>query len=212
MNRNKILSLLLLCFALASCKVLSKQVAGKYIDVKYGDTLQILTDNSYLYLEKLNTGIIGETQGKWKIKKRKIFFKCDHKPLVGYRLKVNRDSAMNNYGIKLLLASTFKPIHIERAFFFKNGAILNNNLEQSNNRLRIFSNDFDSIVVQTFNFMNIKLRDTLNKNYAYVARIYPIERLYELDKVPFKIKRKTLKSTQTNEYKDIFLTLKKMGQ
>jgi hypothetical protein len=82
------------------------------------------------------------------------------------------------------------------------------NFQQSKNVVRIFSKDFDSMAVQTFNFTNIRFQDTLNNNYGYVARLYPVERLYELDKVPFKRKRKTLKSTQTVEYKHIFLTLK----
>jgi hypothetical protein len=213
MNRNNILRLFFLIFALAGCKVLSKQVVGDYIDVKHGDSLQIRSNNSYIYLEKLNSGIVGETQGKWEIKRDRIYFKCDHKPLVGYRLKVNRDSASNNFEIKLLLAATSTPIHIEEVNFFKNGTTLSkNNFEQSKNMVRIFSENFDSIVIQTFNFANIIFRDTLNKNYSYVARVYPVERLYELDKVPFKIKKNTLKITETNKYKDIFPTFKKLRQ
>src|SRR5690242_1184349 len=210
MNRNNILILLFLFFELTGCKIFGKQVAGNYIDVKHGDSLQILSDSSYIYLEKLNSGVVGETQGKWKIKKHRIFFMCDHKPLVGYRLKVNRDSTSHNFQIKLLLGATLTPIHIEKVGAFKNGAALSeNNFEQSKNIVRIFSKSFDSIVIQTFNFTSIKFRDTLNKNYGYIARIHPVERLYELDKVPFKIKKKNLKSTKTDEYKDIFLTFKK---
>jgi hypothetical protein len=187
MNLSKILSLFFLVALLSGCKVPSKQIVGNYIDTTHGDTLQILADNSYEFFEKLNTGLIGGTHGKWEIKKRRIYFKSEPKPLVGYRLKVNRDSTSNNSEIKLLLADTQEPIHIEEVYFFKNGVTLSkDNFEQSKNLIRIFSKDFDSIVVQTFNFTNIRLQDTLNKNYGYVARIYPVERLYELDKVPLK--------------------------
>jgi hypothetical protein len=211
MNRNNIISFLFLIFELAGCTISGKQVAGNFIDVKHGDSLQILNDSSYIYLEKLNSGVVGETQGKWKNKKHRIVFICDHKPLVGYRLKVNRDSTSHNFRIKLLLEATSTPIHIEKVGVFKNGnALSQNNFEQSKNMVRIFSKSFDSIIIQTFNFTNIKFRDTLNKNYGYIARIYPVERLYELDKVPFKIKKKTLKSAKTDEYKDIFLTFKKI--
>ena len=210
MNRSKIVSLFFWVALLSGCKVLSKQIVGHYIDTAHGDTLQIRTDHSYQFLEKLNTGITGATHGKWEVKKSKIYFKSKPKPLVGYRLKVIRDSTSNNFSIKLLLADSYEPIHIEKVSFFKDGTTLDeDNFQQSKNVVRIFSKDFDSMVVQTFNFTNIRFQDTLNKNYGYVARIYPVERLYELDKVPFKIKRKILKSTQTSEYKHIFLTLKK---
>ncbi len=211
MTTYQILVLLFLLAGFISCKVSSKQVIGKYIDTSYGDTLQLNADKSYEYLEKLNKGDIGLTQGEWEIKNHKIRFQCDHKPLVGFRLKVIRDSLSNIFQIKLLLGDAGEPIYIEDVKIFKNSFTLSNdNFKNSKNLVKIFAKDFDSIVVRTFNFSVIAFPDTLNANYGYIAKIYPIERLYELDKVPFIINKSTLTSIQTKEYDNIFLSFKKM--
>jgi hypothetical protein len=185
---------------------------GKYIDTTFGDTLQINQNNRYDYIEKLNTGNLGWTSGTWTIKKRKLHFKCDHKPLVGYRLRIRRDSSSNVFQLKLVQGEKETPIFIEDVYIFKNNFILSNEFfKKSNNIAVIATNDFDSIVVTTFNYNSITFHNTLNTNYSYIAKILPVERLYELDKVPFRINKFSLKSTQTNEYSDMNLNFKKIG-
>lgn len=188
MIKKPVLFFFLIITILTSCKVQSKHIAGKYVDTTFEDTLQIYSDKSYEYLEKLNNGNLGWTRGQWKIKNRKIYFISNPKPLVDYTLKIRHDISINNFQIKLLLADTQKPIYIEDVKILKNNEVLSSeSFTKSKNEVRLFVSDFDSILVSTFNFTTIIFPNTLNKNRGYVAKIYPEERLYELDKVPFKL-------------------------
>jgi len=185
--------------------MLSKQVVGVYLDKAFGDTLKINADRSYEYLEKLNSGLLGWTNGKWRIRNRQVQFKCDHKAQVAYRLKLRQDSAINTFQIALLLNDSQTPVNIEEVSIFRNNAIINGeNFKRSTNIVRILARNYDSIVVKTLNFFDIIFLNTLNTDHGYIARIYPVERLYELDKVPFKINDSALVSTKTKEQNDIF--------
>lgn len=196
---------------LTKCTVTNKQVVGKYVEKTFGDTLEIHKDNSYDYLEKLNSGIMGLTQGTWKMNDRNMEFKCDHKPLVGYWKKVQRDSSVNNFQIKFVLGSTKEPIYIESVEVFKNGSVLQkDSVQKIKNVVKILSDNYDSIVVQTFNFANLTFTNSLNPNYGYIVKIFPGERLYELDKVPFSVRRNKLKSGKTEEYDDLNFSFKKL--
>ncbi len=211
MKLYRIIILILLVSGLSKCKVVNKVIVGKYIETAFGDTLQINNDQSYEYLEKLNNGTLGWTQGKWIIKNRKIYFQCDHQPLVGYRLKVRPDTLLQNFQIKLLLGDTDEPINIENVCLFKNNLHVDaNNFKQSTNVVTIFTTNFDSIVIHTSNFTPLSLPNILNTNHGNIARIYPVERLYALDKVPFSINKNILKSRKTKAYQNIFLTFKKI--
>lgn len=110
-----------------------------------------------------------------------------------------------------LLADKEDPIYIEAVSLFKNNAILYDvNFSKSKNVVQIFTHDFDSMIVQTYNFIALHIPNTLNQKHGYITRIYPVERLYELDKVPFRIRRKTLTYTSTKEYENIRLNFKKL--
>ncbi len=197
--------------SLSQCNVSSKQVVGSYVDKTFGDTLKINKDKSYDYLEKLNSGSLGLTQGKWEIKNHNIQFHCDHKPLVGYRLKVQKDSSANHFQIKLVSGDTKEPIYVENVEVFKNGSVLKkDSFKKAKNIVKILTDNYDSIVVQTFNFTNLTFAHSLNSNYGYVAEIYPVERLYELDKVPFAVQRNKLKSRKTKQYEDVNFSFKKI--
>lgn len=208
-NQNFIMLFLLI--SLTKCSVSNKQVMGKYVEKTFGDTLEIHNDKSYDYLEKLNSGIMGLTQGTWKINDRKMEFQCDHKPLVGYWKKVERDSSVNNFQLKLVLGSTKEPIYIESVEVFKNGSPLQNDpIEKIKNVVKILTDNYDSIVVQTFNFANLTFTSAINPNYGYIVKVFPGERLYELDKVPFSVHRNELKSRKTEDYDDLNFSFKKI--
>jgi hypothetical protein len=137
-TQNFILFFLLI--NLSKCSVSNKQVVGKYVENTFGDTLVIHTDKSYDYLERLNSGKVGLTQGNWEMNNREIEFRCDHQPLVGYWKKVQRDSSVNNFQIKLVLGSTEEPIYIESAEVFKNGSALQkDSVEKIKNVVKILT-------------------------------------------------------------------------
>ena len=196
-----ILFILIITATLLSCKIQSKVIAGKYIDPISGDTLQLNPDYSYEYCEKLNSGYLGWTSGTWTNKKRKLQFKCDSKPLVNYQLNIRIDSATNVLRLKLVQGDKETPIFIEGVKIFKRNAVLNEEVfKKYENVLEIASKDFDSIVVSTYYFKPITFHNTFKANYSFIAKVMPVERLYELDKIPFKIEKSTLKSTLTKEY------------
>lgn len=208
-TQNFILSFLLI--NLSKCSVSNKQVVGKYVENTFGDTLVIHKDKSYDYLERLNSGKVGLTQGNWEMNNREIEFQCNHQPLVGYWKKVQRDSSVNNFQIKLLLGSTEEPIYIESAEVFKNGSALQkDSVEKIKNVVKILTNNYDSIVIQTFNFVNLTFTNSLNPNYGYIVKVFPGERLYELDKVPFFVHRNKLKSIKTKQYNNLNFSFKKI--
>ncbi len=211
MTFRQIIILILLAAGLARCNVSGKEVTGNYVDKIFGDTLQMHADKSYDYLEQLHSGTSGLTRGKWEIKNRKVYFRCDHMPLVGYRLKVRPDTSSHQFQIKLLLADSEDPIHIEDVKILKNNLRVDeNSFSKINNVVKVFTKGFDSIIVKTFNFTSVTFSGTLNTSHGYVARIYPVERLYELDKVPFGFHKGTLASMQTKDYDNIFLSFKKI--
>jgi len=196
---------------LANCTVSKKRVTGTYLDPHYSDTLQLYEDGSYEYAEHLNSGHVGWTEGKWNINKRMITFQCDHRPLVGYRLKVRNDTIARDFQIRLTMGDTEEPIYIENVAVYQGQEILDNSFTHSGNVVKILRKDFDSIVVRTFNFRALKFSRELQPEHSYVAEIYPVERLYELDKVPFMFRKKKLRSTKTSAYPDIDISFKRTG-
>jgi len=196
-------------FLLASCTVSKKQVAGTYLNSHYGDTLHLYVDGNYEYAEQLISGKVGWTEGRWSIKKKTISFQCDHRPLVGYRMKVRPDTLAGDFQIRLTMGDTEEPIYIEDVAVYHGPVAIDNSNTHADNVVKILRNDFDSIVVRTFNFRAIKFSGNLKPVHGYVAEIYPIERLYELDKVPFLFRKKSLKSKKTRAYPNINISFKK---
>ncbi len=198
------LFLLFLIYCFTNCKIADTQVIGTYIEPHFGDTLIINTDKSYEYIEKLNSGSLGWTKGNWEINGPKIRFTCDHNPLVAYQIKVRPDTSINNFQIKLLLNDSETPININQVNIFNSNTVLSStNYKISGNIVRIFVIDFDSIVLKNINLNDITFPDTLNKNQAYIVRIYPVERLYELDKVPFRIYKNELSSIKSKKNNEV---------
>ncbi|MBN9349455.1 MAG: hypothetical protein J0H55_02120 [Chitinophagaceae bacterium] len=201
---------IIIAFSFQRCA--TGKIAGKYVDKEHGDTLYLKPDSTYQYLEKLNSGVIGLTEGKWSVRNREVSFKCDHKPLVGYRLRIRKETNSSDFRIRLVEDSVQKPVFIENVELFNGGHLLGGNpYLKSGNTIDILTRKVDSIVIQTFNYQNLSLT-SLEPGTAYLLTVFPDERLYELDKVPFKFIRKFLKSTQSPEYDDIRLKLKRKGK
>ena len=195
---------------LTSCKVQSRHLIGKYVDTNHGDTLLIHPNKSYEYFELLNSGNLGWTHGQWKIKNNNINFISDNKPLVDYKLKVRGDTSKNDFQIKLLLADTEKPVNIEDVKIIKNNEVLGReSYSKFKNEVKVLVPHYDSIMVYTAHFKAIPFPNTLNKSHGYTAKIYPEERLYELDKVPFKLHKATLLSAPAKLENNALYTFKK---
>ncbi|HLY70082.1 MAG TPA: hypothetical protein VKR53_10175 [Puia sp.] len=196
---------------LTSCKITHTALAGKYVNEPFGDTLEVFPNKRYEYVEVLNNGNSGWTKGKWEIRKNKVHFICDTKPLVGFKERVIADSTIKRFQIDLLLGETKKPIYIEDVKIYKKDSILGDeSFRKSGNVIDILRTDYDSIVVITFNFVHLLFSNKLNHQYRNIIKIFPAERLYELDKVPYKMSKNALKSTKTERYEDVYLSFKKL--
>jgi hypothetical protein len=163
------------------------------------DTLYMQNQRRYEYVEKLNSGVYGWTEGEWFINRNKVRFKCDKEPLVAYRRKILPDTTVHHFQLKLLLGDTKAPVSIELVSLFKNKLVVAG-AEKQKNVVMINSTDFDSIVIYTTLFRPIRLGRQNTGNVGYILRIYPQERLYELDKLAFRFTGKTLKCFRTKEY------------
>jgi hypothetical protein len=187
------LLVILAAIGLINCKLQSISVAGTYADKYYKDTLEIHGDSSYLFTEKLNSGYVGWTTGTWVIKKKKIYFKSSSKIMVGYSLQLSKDSSNNNFQITLLLGDSKKPVHMEAAYITKNMVPVSSKYYSiTDNKLKINTSVFDSIIISAKKIAPIIFSKQIKYPFAYIARIYPAERLYELNSNPFKIKKNEL--------------------
>ncbi|MGN6803092.1 MAG: hypothetical protein ACTHJN_14410 [Ginsengibacter sp.] len=210
MNSNRFFILFFPVALLSQCKVPGKMVIGNYIDKKFGDTLKVYSNKTYDYIEKLNSGSLGLTQGKWAIKNKSIQFQCNHNPLVGYWLKIHKDSLSKNFQVTFKFKNTQFPVKIKNVALFKDGSLLNkDNFKKTENVVRIYNDEYDLIVIKTFNFVPITINH-LNPNHAYIADIFPAERLYELDKIPFIVHRRKLSSFKKYGEFDKPLSFKKI--
>lgn len=128
---------------------------------------------------------------------------------IGYRLEINREAIGEHGTLKFLLGNTEKPLTIQQVKISTNDLIDNgeNNI-QTKNTITI-PNQYDFMVINTDNFANIIIKDTLQSNYQYKVKVFPVERLYELDKIPFMVRGKKLKGTQTTQYDDRVIKFKK---
>lgn len=199
------------CYSLmlTGCSLSTKKLSGTYINPHYGDTLHLYTNGTFEYAEQLLSGRVGWTEGKWIINHKSIRFECDHRPLVGYRLKLRPDSLAHDFQIRLTMGDTDEPIYIENVSVYHGAATTQNTFTNSDNVVKILTRDFDSIVIRTFNFRALKFSREVLPTNGYVAEIYPVERLYELDKVPFRYRKKKLNSTKTKQYPDIKISFVK---
>jgi hypothetical protein len=164
-------------------------------------TIRFISDHSYEYAEKLYSGAYGWTNGKWDLKKRKIQFTCDRKPLVRYSRTIHPDSSVRNFQLLFLLANTETPIYIESVKIFNAKQVLSDgNFQMQKNVVRIFLKEFDSIVINPINFRPISFSNHLSTNMGYKIRMHPAERLYMLDKVPFQVGKNKLINIPTKQY------------
>lgn len=200
-----------ICFSfcmLISCRVTQDRVSGKYVDKIYNDSLKLNKDGSYVYIETLKSGALGRTDGLWKLEKNRVKFTKDKSAFVGYRLEVNRAEIAEEGLLKLLLGNTEKPLAIKQVKISTNGQIVTGDEITQTNTVKI-PDQFDFMVINTHHFANILIKDTLQANYQYIVKVFPVERLYELDKIPFVVRGKKLKGTQETQYDDRMIKFKK---
>lgn len=196
---------------LMSCSM-SKNFVGTYIETSFGDTLLIYSDKKYYYNEKLNTGFWGSTEGKWKNKGKLIYFKANTKALTGYSLKINKEPFLDSLGIELFLNNTTIPVEITGISIYKNGTPFVTNLNSfSENIMRVSAIDFDSLLIRTDEFIPLRLtQKTLQNGYTHKINILPVERLYELDKVPMRKNKTSLTTIETIRYSYVSNRFKKI--
>lgn len=208
--KNSLFTFILLIF-ISSC-ISKKQVCGTYIERKRGDSLTLFANGTYFYNEKLFSGQWGWTKGTWKIHRQKINFTCDHKPLVGYAIRAKKDTLIHQLIFSLFLGFNDNPVYIEKASIYKNNQILNqSSYKIYKNKLQIFETDYDSVLITTFNFLDMVIPKLKATNVGYRVNIDAAERLYELDKTSFVKRKKTLISKKKDEYENIELSFKKLS-
>ena len=189
------------------------KLEGTYLNAKMGDTLRLYPNHTFEYLEQLYKSRLGWTEGKWTKQNRKINFQSNHRVLVGYQLKVRPDTSVKNFEIKLLMGYGNEPVYIEKVIMYKNKAELNASLYKVlNNKIALYTTNFDSVVIYPQALVPLTLPNTLNPTHGYIAKIYPAERLYDLDKASFVIRNSKLKSKPSKKYPDFNVTFEKMGE
>jgi hypothetical protein len=123
------------------------------------------------------------------------------------------DSTAKNFQIALVLATTGAPVYIEEVKLFKAKLLLGvEDFEIKKNVVRVFSKDFDSIAISPFNFRVLGFGNTLNTRMGYKVRMYPAERLYVLDKIPFHVAENKLVSTKTKQYGKLDISFEKIEE
>lgn len=195
---------------MVSCRITQERVSGKYVDKTYNDSLKLNKDGSYVHIETLKSGALGQTGGHWKLEKKQVEFTNNKTAYIGYRLEVNRAGIAEEGDLKFLLANSEKPLAIKEIKISTNGQIISSENSIQTNKLVKIPDQYDFMVINTHNFPNILIKDTLQSNYQYEVRVFPIERLYELDKIPFKIRGRKLKGTQRTQYDDGLIKFKKI--
>ena len=157
----------------------------------------------------MKLGAYGRTDGHWNVEKKRVKFTNDKAAYIGYRLEVNREKIDNKGSLTFLLGNTEKPLTIKQVKISINDEIVNGeNSIQSENKIKVPA-VYDFMVINTNNFPNILIKDTLQVNYGYKVRLFPVERLYELDKIPFLVRGKKLKGTRETQYDGRLIKFKK---
>lgn len=143
------------------------------------------------------------------IREESVTFTDNKTAFIGYRLEINRDEIVEEGSLKFLLGNSEKPLTIRQVKISNNGETINGqNIIQTKNIAKL-TDSYDFIVINTDHFANILIKDTLQSGYQYKIRMFPVERLYELDKLLFKISRKKIKSTQITQYDNRKIKFKK---
>ena len=196
-------------FMLVSCRITQEQAAGKYVDKTYNDSLKLNKDGSYVYIETLKSGALGRTDGQWILDHKQVIFTKDKPAFIGHRIEVDRAQKAKEGSLKFLLGNTDKSLNIQKINVSMDDKIRSGaDLILTNNTAKL-PDTFDFIVINTDHFANILIKDTLQSNYQYTVRIFPIERLYELDHIPFVVSGKKLKSRQKTMYDNRVIKFKK---
>ncbi|MCW3119529.1 MAG: hypothetical protein JWM28_3611 [Chitinophagaceae bacterium] len=185
---NKLVIIVCL-FYLYGCKISESNFLGKYIDKDRGDTLKLMSGNTYEFEEKLKNGEHGWNTGNWTIAKKRIsFFNTNPLPVVGYKLRVNK-IGVSQYPLQLIIHidPSKKNIAFTEVGLLDKGIRINDEADIVTNRIIVKTIDFDSLVVKIPYFPMIAFnKNKLDINGIYEVIIYPAERLYELDKFAYK--------------------------
>jgi len=197
---------------LVDCKSLQQQVPGTYIEYTRHDTLELSADKTYTYDETLMNGVTGLTKGNWTITKKNIVFTIHPRPLMGFGLKILKENASDHPVFWLFLGNSGEPIEITDAVKYKDGLTSPlNDIIISGNRLELLSTRFDSIAINTPDYVPIILNNNLFAKQAWDLQIYPLERYYLLDKYIFRYKKGELRNINTSGSTHVQVVFKKSG-
>jgi hypothetical protein len=178
-----------------SCTVSEKNIVGKYADTKRIDTLTMLADHTFEYKLKQNNGEFGWNNGSWAVSGRFLsFYDTKPVPIVGCKLKKkitgNTDDALR---LIFKLTTPHKRIEISSVQIFNEGNLIDAlNYKIQSNQVIITTAAFDSIAVTIPYFPILTFaKSRLELQKIYEILITPNDRLYELDKVNFKFRKKS---------------------
>jgi len=190
------LLLLISPFFFTGCKVSESSIIGKYIDRERDDTLNVMANKTYEFEERLSNGKNGWNTGNWDIKKNSVFFfNTTPLPVVGYKLRVIKlGESTEPLKLEFVINASEKKLHFTEVIVIDRNTPVNTaHTSPGSNKLEIKTFNFDSIAVKIpyFPFIGFK-QNKFDKNGVYQVIIYPAERLYELDKVSYKYRNRSL--------------------
>ncbi len=178
------------------CKVPEVNLAGKYIDLEKDDTLTLRADKTYEFEEKLNKGEHGWNTGNWNLVNGRIrFSNTSPLPIVGCKVKVIK-KGMGRAALQLNIvqnSSSKKFRNIETRVVEKNGVAGHHFIPHKTSTVFLKSFTFEKLEIRIPYFPVLRFsKDEFEEKGIYQVIVYPLERLYELDKLSYRYKRNRL--------------------
>jgi hypothetical protein len=182
--------------AIMACRISESKITGKYLDKVRDDTLRITANHTYEFEERLKGGEHGWNSGKWHIENNRVYF-TDTKPLpvVGYRIGMNKTASSADALQLYFTIDKFKNnVLLSSVTVWQKGKQLDTSfVNLVSNRVVVKTANFDSLAVKLDYFPVIGLsKHKFDDKGVYNVIIYPSERLYELDKLSYQYKKRSL--------------------
>jgi hypothetical protein len=199
-------------FFLAGCGPSALRLTGVYTDrSRPGDTLTLFPDKTYEYQERLQNNIAGWTYGHWEASKRRVRFTIAPRPLMGFGLKVRKDSSGGRQAFRLLLGNSGKGVPVERVEAFHRNRILEDSACRiSGNLVEPLNPEIDSLAVFTHDYQALELGSSYRERLLYNLELYPVERYYLLDQYVFVAKKARLENMVTRDTPPAYMHFEKL--